>query len=356
MENSHGHYSPSQLALRSACPGSVHLEGSLFSGGRETLFHGSEAAETGTEKHLLCQDLRAGRTTAEQVPDDVRWAVEQVQAVVVCLPEGSIVVEEYQIDLTYLGIPNSVDGNRIDLLAIVPGRFGIVIDYKFGFLFAESPAWNWQIKTYCAGVARAFGVPQVQGGILQPNVDEQWRKRYQVFDATELEEAEKGVRKIIARCEEPGAQLVRGDHCTEKFCKARLGCPLWKESFLQIPTNDTLANFVLSLTPDRRRSVYENLITAKKFAESGIEEINALAVAGKLEIEGYEIGPGRKKRDWKDQAQAIDQLSIMARERGMEVKEVVEPISPAAAEKKFPKTLLAPLITTTEGKLSLQRS
>ena len=333
----HGYFSPSQLELRFRCPGSVGLY--------EQLPEDSENAKTaastlGTEKHELAARLRSGAAELEPgTPDDVVFCLQKIGELVDTLPLGATLVDEYQVDLKYLGIDPGSEGCRVDFLAVIPGSFAIVADYKFGAVKVDPPKYNFQMRGYCAGVARAFGVPEVQCVILQPNIDEESRSRSCVFTASELLDAETEIMKIVTDAQAPNAPLVRGEHCGDCFCRARPVCPLWRDAFLAIPQNTPVERFMQTLSPAKRREIYENLLAASKFCEKAIEAVKELAVLGSLEIDGYTVAEGRKTREWRDDAFVIEELTTFAASRGLEPSSVIVPISPAKAEKLFGKTI-----------------
>lgn len=350
----HGYFTPSQLELRFRCPGSVALDKELP---EEPEDEGSPDALLGRQKHEIARKLRAGEIQLEPAtPDDVVFCKQKTDEILAGLPPDATVVAEYQIDLRYLGIDPGTEGCRVDFLAVVPGRFAVVADDKYGAMRVDNPKYNWQMKGYCAGVARAFGVPEVQCIILQPNIDEESRFRSCVFTAAELTEAEDGIKEIIVAALKPGAPLVRGEHCGDCFCKCRPTCPLYRDAFLAIPQSTPVEKFMSALSPEKRRELYENLLAANKFTEKAIEAVKAVVVAGKMNIEGYEVADGKKTRIWKSNGFAMSELETLAATKGLEKDAVVQPITPAAAEKLFGKKVLEPLIEYKVGNPVLKKS
>lgn len=354
--NSHGYFSPSQLSLRAYCPGSANLQKE----NEAVAPMGGDTAEStaGTIKHEMAVLLRNKQVEPDAITitDDVRYCVQQVEEILAQLPADAIVTDEYRIDLSDLGIDGGAEGCRVDLLAVVPGRYAVVVDYKFGEMWTDSPEWNWQMKGYAAGVMRSFGVPEVQAVILQPNIDEGNRRRAHTFDAAAIAEAETGIKSIVEAAKAPTAPLIRGDHCGDRFCCCRPVCPLWRDSWLSVPQNTTVEAYMTTLPPDGRRKLYENLLAANKFTEIAIEAVKALAVAGKLEIAGYVVGDGKKQRWWESESSAREKLSAMIVQKGRKIEEVIKPISPAQAEKIFGKEELKSMICEKFGSPILKKT
>jgi hypothetical protein len=315
----------------------------------------SADAQLGTQKHAQTTAAYQSGITSDQ--PDVAWCVDQAKEVVSALPPETVIVHEYQVDLQFLGIDPSPDGCRCDLVAFVPGSFALLIDWKYGAGYVDAPEWNTQMKAYATGIARSFGVPQVLAMILQPNAqNEDFKRRSYTFDAAGLATAETEIRAIIEATKKPDAPLVRGDHCADRFCRCRPVCQLWRDAFLSVPKNTSVANYMLSLSPEKRRDIYENLLAAKKFCTDAIEAVKELAVAGSLEIAGYEIGDGKKSREWKDEGVAKINLCSLASGKGLSSDDVIKPISIAKAEELFGKGKFKDQTLTVPGKPMLKKS
>jgi len=360
--NSHGFDSPSQLALRAICPGSTNLQKSVYDKvSRGTILEDddiSEFAKAGTNKHALSVEHYSGIKDVNDpaMPADVKWTVEKSKEIIAQLPAGATVVMEYRVDLSFLGADVGEVGGQIDLLAVIPGRFAVVIDWKFGVVYVEHPKYNWQLKAYSAAVARSFAVPEVQAYILQPSaMSEDLCLRAVIYKQEDLQQIETEIKDIILKTREPDAPLVRGDHCATKFCKARSYCPQWRDSFLSIPQNDNVASYMSLLPPEKRPELYENLKAAKKFCEIGLDAIKRMVVGGKLEIPGYVVGEGRKTREWKDIDLAIQQLKLLSANITAQHIRVVEPISPAQAEDIFGENAIEPLVKIVVGNPTVKK-
>jgi hypothetical protein len=348
----HGYYTPSKLDLRYHCPGSAALESALPEEDDAT----SAAAQAGRDLHDLSRRLRTGELEfGPEIPDAVVFCKQQTDEIIAGLPADVTVIAEYQIDLSCLGIESGSEGCRVDFLAVVPGRFAVVADDKYGAVRVTDPKYNWQMKTYCAGVARAFGVPEVQAVILQPALEEGDRFRSCVFTAEDITETEQCVKSIVEAGKKPGAPLVRGEHCADCFCRARPVCPLWRDAFLSVPQHTPIEKYMLGLAPDRRRDIYENVQAAFKFCEKAIEAIKASAVAGKLDIAGYEVAPGNKRRQWRNDAEAINEMEIVAASKGLSREAVTVPLSPSKAETLLGKKLFDKYIVEIAGEPTLKR-
>lgn len=351
--------SPSQLTLRYHCPGSVRLQLSMISSGNVPV---SEEASEGLKKHDLCQEYFNTPGCPDTTPEDVVWVLDQAheQYKEYAELEGTIVVKEYQIDLSDLGIHGGTEGCRIDLLFVIPGRKALIIDWKFGIGYVPQPKYNWQMKAYAAGVFRAFGVIEIQVMILQPNTSDEYRIKMGYFYAEDISEFEKGIREIVAKTKDENAPLVRGEHCVYGFCKARDICPLWRNAFLELPQHVTMAAHVLNISPKERAVLYENLRAAESFCNKARSTIEAIAINDSLDIEGYEIGEGKKSRAWGKPNETIEQALRLLSERCQMGFPIYQIISPAIVEKiagksKKVKEIIDPLIIYTPGKPSLKK-
>lgn len=351
--------SPSQLNLRYHCPGSVNLQLKMISTGNQIA---SPEASDGIKKHDLCQEYVNTPGCPDSTPDDVVWVLDQVHEIIREYDDikDAITVKEYQIDLSDLGIYGGKEGCRIDLLIVIPGRKAIVFDYKFGVGFVPSPKYNWQMKAYTVGVFRAFGVIETQVYILQPNVTEGYRTKSDYFYAEDMSEFEKSIREIVLRTKDENAPLVRGEHCTHGFCKAREICPLWQNAFLEIPRHVTIAAHINNISPADRKKLYENILAAESFCSKARGTIEAIAINENLEIEGYEIGEGRKTRAWGKPDTEIEQQLGMLFERCQVGFPIYKIVSPAEVEKNMGKSkkvkeVIDPLVIYEPGKPCLKK-
>jgi len=324
--------------------------------------HIPEYTSEGTRKHGLVQRYRNEIIpNEEKLGYDVQWILENVWALYEPYTEvpDHIIVDEYQIDLTDLGISGGKEGCRIDLLIVVPGRKAVIVDYKFGLMYVSRPKYNWQMKAYAVGVFRAFGVSEIEVIILQPNTDEPYQVKTDFFYAPEIDGFERDIKAIVAGTKAPDAPLVRGDHCTFGFCRARDTCPLWRDAYLALPVHTTVAAHLKNISPEQRKELYENVVAAKSWCEKARSVVELLAINGEIEIDGYEVGPGRKSREWASSDEVAGKVLDLAKTRGKEcfpymLKSPAE-IEAELGKSKAVKEALQPLVIYKEGKPALKK-
>jgi hypothetical protein len=354
--------SPSKLDLRYSCPGSARMEKELIGTGRSAV---SEPASEGARKHDLVTAWRSKAGHPSDIDHDVAWTIEEVIRIIsdyIEVPEV-IVVDEYQIDLTDLGISGGKEGCRIDLLIVIPGRKAIIVDYKFGVMWVPRPKYNWQMKAYAVGAFRAFGVTEIEVIILQPNTDEEYQVKSDYFYAPEITAFEADIKEIVAKTKDPAAPLVRGGHCTYGFCKAKDTCPLWRNAYLELPVHTTVAAHLKNISPVQRKELYENILAAESWCKKARSVVELLAINNEIDVDGYEIGAGRKTRDWgkpdQDVRVALSTLAAtMKRQIALYHPEQLK--SPAEIEaelgkSKVVKETLKPLVIYKDGKPCLKK-
>jgi Protein of unknown function (DUF2800) len=359
MQLDHDLCSPSRLDLRYFCPGSARMEQQLSGTGKS---HVPDFTSEGTRKHGLVQRCRDETVPGEDdLGYDVQWVIDKVREIADPYAEvpDHIIVDEYQIDLADLGITGGKEGCRIDLLVVVPGRKALIIDYKFGVMYVPRPKYNWQMKAYAVGVFRAFGVSEIEVIILQPNTDEQYQVKTDFFYAQEIDGFERDIKAIVAGTKAPDAPVVRGDHCTSGFCRARDTCPLWRDAYLALPVHTTVAAHLKNISPEQRKILYENVVAAKSWCEKARSVVELLAINGEIEIDGYEIGTGRKSREWASSDVVAKKVIDLAKTLGKEcspyaLKSPAE-IEAELGKSKAVKEALQPLVIYKEGKPALKK-
>jgi hypothetical protein len=359
----HDYNSPSQLTLRYYCPGSVNLQKKLVGSGQAAV---SKEAHEGTLKHALITDNRTKNSVAlDTLSWDVSWVLTEVNQIVLASApiDGVIVVDEYQIDLSDLGISGGKEGCRVDLSVVIPGQKAIIVDYKFGVGYVPRPKYNWQMKAYAVGVYRAFGVTEIEVIILQPNVSDEFQIKEDFFYGSEIEGFETEIKNIVDRTKDENAPLVRGDHCIYYFCKARDICPLFRNAWLELPQHTTVAAHLKNIPSIERQKLYENVLAAESWCKKARATIESIALSGEVDIEGYEIGTGRKTRDWNKPEEEIQSaLTILADQTG-KVHRAVDFYtikSPSEIEvmfgkSKLVKSIIDPLIIYKDGKPCLKK-
>lgn len=359
MQLAHDYCSPSQLDLRYFCPGSVNLQKQMVSSGKIVE---KDFALDGTKKHAAMQMWRGKKEPPSDIPDDVIWTLTELLAITepyADIPE-SMILDEYQIDLTSLGISGGKEGCRIDLLIVVPGRKAILVDYKFGLGYVPRPRYNWQMKAYAVGVFDAFGISELEVVILQPNAPEEYQKKSDFFYATDIEGFKAQIKQIVDKTKDPEAPLVRGEHCSYGFCKCKDICPLWRNAFLALPTYLTVAAHIINISPAQRKELYENVTAAEQWCKKAKETIAAMALNNEIEIDGWEIGAGKKTRLWNEPDENISAAVVgLARQMGKQINpyQIKSPseVETELGRSKIVKQAIAPLVIYKEGKPTLKK-
>jgi CRISPR/Cas system-associated exonuclease Cas4 (RecB family) len=359
----HDFCSPSQLYMRNMCPGSVRLEQSIEKPERSG---NNSDAQRGIVLHDLASLVLQGKLTLEVSSHkeyelvgndltDVAWCVNEVKYLMEQIDQKYTVLYEYQVDLSALGISGGKNGNRIDVLIMVPGVFAVVIDFKFGVGYVSHPSKNLQFKGYAYGVMKKFGIKNVMCVKLQPAIKPEWRYAEYTFGEEELIEAGEEIRAIVESTKLPDAPLVRGDHC--HFCTAKSICEHWSNAVLSIPRHMHPYMYLKSIDPVQRREVFDKLKDASKWVGDAIAACKGFILDGGY-VHGKKVTDGARRRCWKDNALAKKTLRKLAKEHGKKMKDVLQPampISVAKAEELFGKDneevveALAPLIKVTIG-------
>jgi len=361
----HDYCSPSKLALRYHCPGSVNLEKELIGTGEQEVSL-SQAASEGTRKHEIISHILQGKMPIDSAPDDVATAYAATTEILSELREtnGYLEICEYQVDLSPLGISGGTEGCRCDLIAVVPGYRAVLIDFKFGIGRVEAPRYNWQMKAYAWAVWKAFGVTELLSVIIQPNTDEEYMLKMDCFNSGELEEIGPVIKEIVDKANGFDAPIVRGNHCTQYFCRCKEVCPAWRDSYLAMPEHLTIAAHLKQISPEKRQELYENVIAADAWISKARATIETMAIAGDIEITGWEVGAGRKTREW---GKPEIEIELSLRELMSETDKTIniyhpqELLSPAEVEKEFGKLKkvkekIEPLLIFKMGKPKLFRS
>jgi hypothetical protein len=355
--------SPSQLSLRFNCPGSVNLQ----------KIHPIEInvatpkAERGIRLHAIEENSIDHLAMYGDDRSAVDWCFEQIRDKVTSRFTGTDIApierKEFRIDLSSLGISGGTNGCRIDQLYVIPGIGSIVIDKKFGVGYVSPPKYNWQMKAYAWGAWKAFG-GSVECIILQPAAQDE-EKRYQshVFAEGDFDKIGADIAEIVNKTKPVDAPLIRGPHCSYLFCKCRNICPLWRNAVLEIPKGITVKTHLEAISPIERRGLYENMVTAQKWLENAVKTIQALAINDSLQIDGYEIGEGRKSYGWLNEQEAFNkimQLCIDMKKEDAEIMEHAHLKSKSDVEKiigksKAARDLIDELIVEIPGNKCLKR-
>ena len=347
---------PSCLNRRMRCPGSCNAEAGLEK-------QSSPAAEDGKEKHaavamgLMHPEKRTEILAA--LKDSV--AVESVS---MCWREAdeywddlleedrrrAVVMVEAKISFTVGETEFSATPDFVVALKPTPVASGSITvwDWKFGYVPVPRTRYNPQVKTYLGVVAEHVGMDKVpdiryEARIIKPVQNEKSDTAH--FNAADVGNWRDQYADIIAACGKSDAPVIPGPWCDETFCGARDTCPARARVAAEIVALTSPADAFIALAPQSRGQFYERLKQAQKILKSYVERVEGL-VTGGVPMPGYEVTPGRSTRVWNDKQSAIDTLRIMARKECVEDINVIEPISPAQADKLFKNADLSGLIST----------
>lgn len=346
---------PSKMHRLERCPGSASLEEKFGTG--ET----SEAAEIGTELHAKVTEgilNDASRSVilvslADHEAEMVGQCFKEFDAIMGSLTpdqrERARIFCEEEIDLTGLGMGL----HKADLVVCVPETdtgTGLlyVRDWKFGFTYVSPAKYNLQIQCYAWGVAMKFGITSgvVNVGIVQPAIME-------FVDAAEMEadfikEFPARIGDIIGRCESPNAPVIPGPWCL--FCGAKVRCETRAMVAAEVSALSNPVNSIKALSPAARTEYYERLKAAIGIMTEAKDEINMAILKGVFQVPGYEAGDGRKTRSWAmTDAEAIVKLHAQAMKLGLELSNVVAPISVKKAEDLLGEKAITGMVLVATG-------
>lgn len=339
-DNTHDKRSPSQLKRRMICPGSYQMElayekvtgkelkGAVSSdASRGIVLHSLiKRIVEGEESFVVGDIVEASGQSYVLVPDDIfdiEFVVNEVLSELGLLEEGDEAFWEQQVDLSKYGI-EAKDGNLVDLLIYKKNGELTIIEFKFGAYYVDEPRFNLQVGAYAVGAEDSFGKsPGVTAIILQPKAfSHEYRRRDYTFTHEEVEGLRQRIKQVIDATDNKDAPIAKGDHCI--FCPMRMMCPLHRDAYLNIPTYMEPGEFFLSQDKHERGQVYTNMLAAQAWLKIAIEECDELILGG-CEVDGYEIGEGRKSRGWN-----IDDAEFMARFPACIQS---KPMTPSAVEK-----------------------
>jgi len=329
--NTHDINSPSRLAMREICPASAYRE--TVCGSEEVR---SSASERGTMLHDAARAFLGGESLDSMHLCDgdrnaVRFGVDTVRSM---LPPASDVYTEEMLDLSHLGISHGTAD-----VVVVGGNVAAVIDYKFGEVAADWPQYNLQLMAYALGVQKKYGASTITGCIIQPELyDRGMAVRSHTWTGEELALAELRIIGIVNATRNPDAPTVKGDHCS--WCRGKATCPAWSGAIAYLPSHLSITDHFRDLSPVSRGKILDKIKEAKRWCVWAEEEIIRLGVDG-MEIDGYEVAPGRSSRSWASEEKALLAVSSLAVSLGVSPSECVSPaklLSVAKVEKLLGKS------------------
>lgn len=323
---------PSSLQRRSLCPGSGRME-SAFPPGPS-----SEFAEQGTRLHeAVTNYLEKKIPIPKMEEEELEWVMMCVNEVEklrehFLTPEATEVYE-YDVELGGLGMPGR--SGKVDYAMIFPGHRMLIIDYKFGTVYVDSPEYNWQSKCYGLALLEKFGGRTLELTIIQPRMNENIQIRSCSIENEDLDKARNGLSDLIERTEMKDAALIPGaKQC--QFCNAKESCPALQKTAQEIiPVGTDLTVHLNSLTPLDRKVLYEKLLIAKSWVGEIVAKIEVQSLYHGMQISGYEQGTKRGKREWIDPDRAHIALKQLCIKKGKNANDLIQTLllTPPEAEK-----------------------
>lgn len=335
-ERAHAPNSPSQLWIRELCPASKQAMLAV----RDLPQEPSDAADRGTLCHEAME--KYGRAwvpgvqayevlkyaPAEGIDDEDRdalvWCAEWLNGLlhgIGILPERAF---EQAIDLRFLG--TDVGVGLPDVVIVEPLDYAMLIDYKFGVGFVESPKNNRQFQAYALGLMRKYALKQVVCYLIMPKKQQAISEAIDCRDYNALSDRIKAIND--ATCNST-VRLNPGWYCD--WCAGAAACPVAQRG-LAIFSGAQLAEVPKDLPTEKLATLLDMLPAVEKAAK----DLKALAKA-RLQDAGegaqigeYYLGTAGKSRSWSDKAQVAEMFAQHEQKRDLIS---IEPASPAQAEK-----------------------
>ena len=369
----HARLSPSASERWLACPGSVQASGDVPDAS-------SEYAAEGTMLHHFTYLRVKGEFNSKGVIlpaigskhefDGYTFTIDQEH--IDCINEAAERIFQLRREIDDPDAEWYFE-TRLNLSCIEPGMFGtgdvIVVsqlrrtvwtyDYKFGRGVRVDACENSQLICYTLGVwdwtRFLYDIDRFVFGVIQPRLD-----NYDTHEMLlpDLEVWHAKLKSGASETHNPKAKLAAGDHC--KFCPAKPRCPAIEEKALAV-ARDVFSDPI----------VYGDeapLVTARDLPETRIAEIVKLApmvrewldsieleakrrLEGGLDVPGYKLVAGQKKRQWTDE----EAVKRWAKENAITPYDI-KLLSPAGVEEICKRTKIpfpAALVTRPAGSPSL---
>lgn len=401
MPGAHSYWSASGFARDVACPGSKILSEGLTdragaSAAWGTIAHdlADHCIQTGEDPRASLDEIREadGITVVidEEMVACVQDYIDQVKGLSVRMGVAADMTwSEQRVNYAqWLNVDPDAAWGTLDFSAVWIEQAHLLIgDLKTGKGVAVSPTENEQLMLYAGGKlveldALGIDIDTVELAIIQNRVGDGRAKTWSLTRA-ELEawllgrarsavatvENARQLQGTIDDSEWQATFLKPGDHCREKFCKARATCPAYRAEVAVVAANiiyppsspdefDDLT--VVKPTKDEDAdwlaAAYAKLDLVRDWANAVEAEVHDRLNKGER-IPGYKLVAGKSgARKWADE-KAVEQMLKTFR---LKVEEMYDfkLISPTSAEKlakaetigkrQWPK--LQALITRADGK------
>jgi len=271
----HHHCSPSRLAMRAGCPGSVVMEDGIP----------EEESEYAAEGKMLHEAV---------IDDEIYKSLdgEQTDAVDVCMNflgsfEGLDWAHEEKVELWPMRMKEGFFGSGgatwkpdrtgdpltygyVDAYAISEdeqGKLIIAVDWKFGRGSVDEVPDNYQFGAYAAALMQKLGIDRCKFHLVQPRLQKDPLSPWYSFEFSDCAGLAKTVENIVDKCDEQRTggvlTLSAGDHC--KFCRAKLQCPAFSTQI------ERRVQGALEITGDNAYDMYSKA----SLVEKAMKEIKA---------------------------------------------------------------------------------
>ena len=235
---------------------------------------------------------------------------------------------------------------RVGFGDLLPGVFGstdfvgrlgnkaVVLDWKFGDGVVVSAEENEQLMFYAAAAMRttalqwAFeGATEIECVIVQPPMIRRW-----TTTPERIAQFEHQLVRAVKAAEQPDAGLKAGEHC--RWCAAKPVCP---------QMTGAVDRALLVQLKEIDAATLGRYLANADVLEGWITDLRALAfqmLEKNIPVPGYKLVQKQARRQWTDEAKAIEALHSMGVPRG-ELFSPEEIRSPAQIEKVLKKRKLA---------------
>jgi CRISPR/Cas system-associated exonuclease Cas4 (RecB family) len=334
------------------CPGSWKMERNLPE-------ERSDDADSGTRIH-----------NALEMEDSAGLSDEELEMFEQCKSQCKRSIDSILNDLNHIRIVSRETrlwfhdkvSAKVDVIGL-QGNQALILDYKTGRGEVTNPVGNYQLMVAAVCARWEYSVDYVTTGIIQPHASRE--PLLANYDKTALDDAEEVIEQALHEVSLANAPLVPGEkQC--KYCKAAAICPALRREVevLSMTTTTQAPGEVIS--PTDIASILDRIGAAKK-AIASIESTAKKMLEEGVEIPGWELSPGSKRREVVNVSGLLDQcVGIGVKESDFIAKVDigigdVEKILKQASGKKgkefdsFSKTFLSPFVIEKQSAKSLQR-
>jgi hypothetical protein len=285
-EKKHSKFSPSKWGDWDLCP---HMEGTPGT---------SAAADKGSLLHLMIEKPELDRSGLDEDDLALLKKIEDfMKAKFDVAGDQYEILNEYYIDLAYLGIPDLEGGTADKVIYDKTNKTIYLFDWKFGQVEVNDAEDNWQQQGYSVGLFRKY--PEAVAcwsHLLQPKLDQvsihEWKRE-------ETAGIEAKIQALYARVQDRDSQPYPLEPCKAcAFCKHKGNCAMYTrkgEEFMEnqiVPAPSTavaaLKKSALQMTPVERGAAFGVLKMLEDWVKAKKSDITSCAQEGS-DVEGYAL-------------------------------------------------------------------